>query len=213
VLADAVVFPNQLVITATPGADQKAWKPDSKGPRTNCAIPLHGSAFSRYLLDCYSPFGWLLRMSLRSANFRFSTCSNAGFSGSPNGCPRSSPHGRPDPVHRPGSINDLPIKESERNYHWLGRRPDEHPGVTDLGLCNPQCALLAYALCLRAQGPPGWHWLASVAIGLFQALAQAEQKELFMSNPAFYRMIRTENRTLEIGFLDRGMQAFSLTFG
>src|SRR5580692_10043253 len=144
---------------------------------------------------------------------RFSTCSNAGFSGSPNGCPRSSPHGRPDPVHRPGSINDLPIKESERNYHWLGRRPDEHPGVTDLGLCNPQCALLAYALCLRAQGPPGWHWLASVAIGLFQALAQAEQKELFMSNPAFYRMIRTENRTLEIGFLDRGMQAFSLTFG
>ncbi len=34
-----------------------------------------------------------------------------------------------------------------------------------------------------------------------------------MSNPAFYRMIRTENRTLEIGFLDRGMQAFSLTFG
>jgi hypothetical protein len=69
VLADAVVFPNQLVITATPGADQKAWKPDSKGPRTNCAIPLHGSAFSRYLLDCYSPFGWLLRISLRSANF------------------------------------------------------------------------------------------------------------------------------------------------
>ena len=33
------------------------------------------------------------------------------------------------------SINDLPIKESERKYHWpLGRRPDEHPGLTDLGL-------------------------------------------------------------------------------
>src|SRR5882672_838279 len=32
-------------------------------------------------------------------------------------------------------INDLPIKESERKYHWpLGRRPDEHPGLTDLGL-------------------------------------------------------------------------------
>ena len=33
------------------------------------------------------------------------------------------------------SINDLPIKESERNYHWpLGRRPDEHPGLSELGL-------------------------------------------------------------------------------
>ena len=33
------------------------------------------------------------------------------------------------------SINDLPIKESERKYHWpLGRRPDEHHGLSDLGL-------------------------------------------------------------------------------
>ncbi|MFJ2774863.1 DUF1348 family protein [Streptomyces sp. NPDC087300] len=32
-------------------------------------------------------------------------------------------------------INDLPIEESERLYHWpLGRRPDGHPGLTDLGL-------------------------------------------------------------------------------
>ena len=32
-------------------------------------------------------------------------------------------------------INDLPIKESERLYHWpIGRRPDEHPGLSDLGL-------------------------------------------------------------------------------
>jgi nuclear transport factor 2 (NTF2) superfamily protein len=31
-------------------------------------------------------------------------------------------------------INDLPIKESERKYHWpLGRRPDGHPGLSDLG--------------------------------------------------------------------------------
>jgi len=31
-------------------------------------------------------------------------------------------------------INDLAIKESERKYHWpLGRRPDEHPGLSDLG--------------------------------------------------------------------------------
>jgi nuclear transport factor 2 (NTF2) superfamily protein len=33
------------------------------------------------------------------------------------------------------SINDLPIKKSERKYHWpLGRRPDGHPGLSDLGL-------------------------------------------------------------------------------
>jgi uncharacterized protein len=33
------------------------------------------------------------------------------------------------------SINDLPIKESERKYHWpLGRRPDDHPGLSELGL-------------------------------------------------------------------------------
>ncbi|PYL20440.1 MAG: DUF1348 domain-containing protein [Verrucomicrobia bacterium] len=31
---------------------------------------------------------------------------------------------------RYASINDLPIKESERKYYWpLGRRPDEHPGL------------------------------------------------------------------------------------
>jgi uncharacterized protein len=36
---------------------------------------------------------------------------------------------------RIASINDLPIKESERKYHWpLGRRPDDHPGLSDLGL-------------------------------------------------------------------------------
>jgi nuclear transport factor 2 (NTF2) superfamily protein len=38
-------------------------------------------------------------------------------------------------VRRIASINDLPIKESERLYHWpLGRRPDDHPGLSDLGL-------------------------------------------------------------------------------
>ncbi len=35
---------------------------------------------------------------------------------------------------RIASINDLPIKESERKYFWpLGRRPDDHPGLSDLG--------------------------------------------------------------------------------
>jgi nuclear transport factor 2 (NTF2) superfamily protein len=33
------------------------------------------------------------------------------------------------------SINDLPIRESERLYRWpLGRRPDEHAGLSELGL-------------------------------------------------------------------------------
>lgn len=32
-------------------------------------------------------------------------------------------------------INDMPIRESERKFHWpLGRRPDDHPGLSDLGL-------------------------------------------------------------------------------
>ena len=33
------------------------------------------------------------------------------------------------------SINDLPIKDADRKFHWpLGRRPDEHPGLSELGL-------------------------------------------------------------------------------
>ncbi|MDD5632672.1 MAG: nuclear transport factor 2 family protein [Methylococcales bacterium] len=36
---------------------------------------------------------------------------------------------------RYASINDLPIKESERKFNWpLGRRPDDHPGLSDMGL-------------------------------------------------------------------------------
>ncbi|RYB97074.1 nuclear transport factor 2 family protein [Ciceribacter ferrooxidans] len=38
-------------------------------------------------------------------------------------------------THRHASINDLPIKESDRLFHWpLGRRPDDHPSLSDLGL-------------------------------------------------------------------------------
>ncbi len=34
---------------------------------------------------------------------------------------------------RIASINDLPIKEADRKYHWpLGRRPDNHPDLGDL---------------------------------------------------------------------------------
>jgi nuclear transport factor 2 (NTF2) superfamily protein len=36
---------------------------------------------------------------------------------------------------RIASINDGVIKESERKYHWpLGRRPEDHPGLSELGL-------------------------------------------------------------------------------
>jgi len=37
--------------------------------------------------------------------------------------------------HRFASINDMPMAESDRRFHWpLGRRPDGHPGLSDLGL-------------------------------------------------------------------------------
>ncbi|WP_217699725.1 MULTISPECIES: nuclear transport factor 2 family protein [Rhodanobacteraceae] len=32
-------------------------------------------------------------------------------------------------------INDLPVAESDRKFRWpQGRRPDDHPGLSDLGL-------------------------------------------------------------------------------
>ena len=36
---------------------------------------------------------------------------------------------------RIASINDLPIRDADRKYHWpLGRRPDDHPSLSDLEL-------------------------------------------------------------------------------
>ena len=36
---------------------------------------------------------------------------------------------------RIASINDLAVEESERKCHWLlGRRPDDHPSLSELGL-------------------------------------------------------------------------------
>lgn len=38
-------------------------------------------------------------------------------------------------INRYACINDMPIKESERKFHWpQGRRPDDHPSLSDLGL-------------------------------------------------------------------------------
>jgi nuclear transport factor 2 (NTF2) superfamily protein len=36
---------------------------------------------------------------------------------------------------REASINDVRIHEDDRRFHWpLGRRPDDHPGLSELGL-------------------------------------------------------------------------------
>ena len=36
---------------------------------------------------------------------------------------------------RIASINDLPINEDERKFHWpLGRRPDDYPSLSEFGL-------------------------------------------------------------------------------
>jgi len=38
-------------------------------------------------------------------------------------------------MRRFASINDLPIAQADRKFHWpLGRRPDDHPSLSDLGL-------------------------------------------------------------------------------
>lgn len=38
-------------------------------------------------------------------------------------------------LRRIASVNDLPITEPERKFHWpSGRRPDDHPGLSDFGL-------------------------------------------------------------------------------
>jgi uncharacterized protein len=35
---------------------------------------------------------------------------------------------------RHASINDLPIREEDRKFHWpLGRRPEDHPGLSSFG--------------------------------------------------------------------------------
>ena len=37
-------------------------------------------------------------------------------------------------THRYSSINDMPIRETDRKFHWpLGRRPDDHPGLNSFG--------------------------------------------------------------------------------
>ena len=36
---------------------------------------------------------------------------------------------------RQASINDVPIREADRKFHWpLGKRPADHPGLAALGM-------------------------------------------------------------------------------
>lgn len=36
--------------------------------------------------------------------------------------------------YRHSGINELPIAEADRKFHWpLGRRPDDHPGLSHFG--------------------------------------------------------------------------------
>ncbi|WP_299572268.1 nuclear transport factor 2 family protein [uncultured Williamsia sp.] len=39
-------------------------------------------------------------------------------------------------THRHASINDVPIRDADRTFHWdrSGPRPEDHPGLSDLGL-------------------------------------------------------------------------------
>ena len=38
-------------------------------------------------------------------------------------------------AERHASINDVPVTENDRKFHWpQGRRPDDHPSLSDLGL-------------------------------------------------------------------------------
>jgi hypothetical protein len=49
--------------------------------------------------------------------------------------PIDSDHGQGHNGNKAATAIDLPIKEAERKFFWpLGRRPDEHPGLSDLNL-------------------------------------------------------------------------------
>jgi len=56
-------------------------------------------------------------------------------------------------AERHASINDVAIKESDRKFHWpQGRRPDDHPGLSDLGLGGQTCAPCFYQTSRQGHG-------------------------------------------------------------
>jgi nuclear transport factor 2 (NTF2) superfamily protein len=59
------------------------------------------------------------------SNNWFRACGNENWEFDDNGLMRV----------RHASINDVPIREAERKFHWpQGPRPADHPGLTELGL-------------------------------------------------------------------------------
>lgn len=55
---------------------------------------------------------------------------------------------------RSACINDMPIQESERKFHWpLGRGPDGHPGLSDLGLQGKTSGCSAVSSPRRPRSP------------------------------------------------------------
>jgi hypothetical protein len=44
---------------------------------------------------------------------------------------------------RHASINDLPIREEDRKFRWpLGRRPDDHRGLSSFGFQRNEASIL-----------------------------------------------------------------------
>lgn len=78
---------------------------------------------------------WTYRDSRIAVRFCYEWCDDAGswFRAYGNENWEFSPEGLMR--RRIASINDVPIKESERKFHWpQGRRPDDHPGLSELDL-------------------------------------------------------------------------------
>lgn len=78
---------------------------------------------------------WGFRLNRMAVRFAYEWRDAAGdwFRSYGNELWSFDPHGLME--RRIASINDLPITEAERLFHWpLGRRPDDHPGLSDLGL-------------------------------------------------------------------------------
>ena len=81
---------------------------------------------------------WTFAEERIAVRFAYEWCDNSGnwFRSYGNENWQFTPEGLM--ARRYASINDLPIKDSERKLHWLrdenGRRPDNHPGLSALGL-------------------------------------------------------------------------------
>lgn len=81
---------------------------------------------------------WTFAEERIAVRFAYEWCDNSGnwFRSYGNENWQFTPEGLM--ARRYASINDLPIKDSERKLHWLrdenGRRPDNHPSLSALGL-------------------------------------------------------------------------------